>query len=350
VTLPDWKPRLDELCAELRVRTRGALTEALESNDRELSRPQGRGAGDFTYGLDLPSEAFLRGWQEARAREGPLSILTEDMGWRHLGPAPGGGVRELDSFDHGGPRIVFDPVDGTRNLMSNLRSAWTVVSFAPPGPGMPQLSELTCGMLAEIPTTHARDFRVFSSDGETTWLEEGTLTGDVRTELASVGRSREVHTDDDDRPDHGYFPFFRYDPLERLHLAEWEHRFFQRLQELESAELHSVYNDQYCSTGGQLVELMLGNYRMSVDARGLAVRRTGRDQTVAKPYDIGGGILCARAAGCELSDAEGGELDFPMDVETPVDYCGYVNAKTRARLEPHWLAAIAPGSPAPGER
>jgi len=202
-------------------------------------------------------------------------------------------------------------------------------------------------MLAEIPTTHAKDFRVFSSDGETTWLEQGTLADDVPTELASIGRPRVVRTDDDDRPDHGYFPFFRYDPLERLQIAQWENRFFQRLARFENAELHSIYNDQYCSTGGQLAELMLGNYRMTIDARGLSARRTGRDQTIAKPYDIGGGIVCARAAGCEMYDAEGNELDFPMDVDTPVDYCGYVNAKTRARLEPHWLAAIAPDEPDP---
>ena len=342
MTFSDWKPQLSELCAEIRVRTRRALADALAANDRELARPQGIGAGDYTYGLDLPSESYLREWQEARAREGALSVMTEDMGWRHLGPAPGGGFRELDTFDHGGPRIGFDPVDGTRNLMTNLRSAWTVVSFAPPGPAQPRLSDLTGGMVTEIPTTHARDFRIFFSDGETTWLEQGTLADDVADELRSVGDARVVRTDDDDRADHGYFPFFRYDPLERLYIAKWEARFFQRLAELEHAEMHSIYNDQYCSTGGQLAELMLGNYRMMVDARGLSARRTGHAQTIAKPYDIGGAIVCARAAGCEMCDAEGNELDFPMDVTTPIDFCGYVNAKTRARLEPHWLAAIEP--------
>ena len=95
MTFSDWKPQLSELCAEIRVRTRRALADALAANDRELARPQGIGAGDYTYGLDLPSESYLREWQEARAREGALSVMTEDMGWRHLGPAPGGGLSTM---------------------------------------------------------------------------------------------------------------------------------------------------------------------------------------------------------------------------------------------------------------
>jgi hypothetical protein len=266
--------------------------------------------------------------------------MTEDAGWRHLGPGPDGEVRELPGFDHGGPRIGFDPVDGTRNLMVDLRSAWTVVSFAPAGKGQPRLADLSGGMVAEIPTTRAARFRCYFSDGETTWLEEGTLGDNVAAEAGSIAAARVVRTDDDDRVDHGYFPFFRYDPLRRLEIAEWEGRFFERLQRHEKALLHTIYNDQYCSTGGQLAELMSGTYRMLVDARGLAARRSGTAQTIAKPYDIGGAILCARAAGCELTDAEGRELDFPMDVTTPIDFCAYVNAATRRRLEPHWLAVV----------
>ena len=56
---------------------------------------------------------------------------------------------------------------------------------------------------------------------------------------------------------------------------------------------------------------------------------------------MGGAILCARAAGAEVTAADGSALDFPLDAETPVDMAGYANAATRARLEPHWLAVLA---------
>lgn len=340
MSFSDWLPHITRLCDEIRLRTRDALSDAIRTGDPELSRPLKRGAGDFTYGLDLPSEDCLRAWHGARAREGPLSVMTEDSGWRHLGPGPKGEVVELPGFDHGGPRIGFDPVDGTRNLMADLRSAWTVVSFAPAGTGEPRLGELSGGMIAEIPTTRAARFRRFFSDGDTTWLEEGALGGASEEESPPIGPARVVRTDGDDRPDHGYFPFFRYDPLQRLVIAEWEARFFERLERNENAEMHTIYNDQYCSSGGQLVELMSGTYRMIVDARALAARRSGTNQIFTKPYDIGGAIVCARAAGCELTDAEGNALDFPLDVTTPVDFCGYVNAPTRLRLEPHWLAVV----------
>ena len=44
---------------------------------------------------------------------------------------------EIRPFDHGGPRVVIDPIDGTCHLMNDLRSAWTVIGLAGPGEGQP---------------------------------------------------------------------------------------------------------------------------------------------------------------------------------------------------------------------
>ena len=134
-----WLPRLTALCDELRGVTREALLAAERDGTRgRLARPAGQGLGDVTFGLDLPSEARIEAWQRELAREQPLSVLTEDAGWRHMGPDGKGSARTLSGFDHGGPRIAIDPVDGTRNLMADLRSAWSVVAFAPPGLRQPR--------------------------------------------------------------------------------------------------------------------------------------------------------------------------------------------------------------------
>src|SRR5262245_59092040 len=152
-----WQARLFRLCDELRGVTRGALLEAdARGSFDSLARPRGIGKGDVTFGLDLPSEERVEAWQRELARTEPLSVLTEDAGWRHLGPDGRGGERALPGFDHGGPRIAIDPVDGTRNLMADLRSAWTVVAFAPPGAREPRLAECTGGIVSEIPGTLAR--------------------------------------------------------------------------------------------------------------------------------------------------------------------------------------------------
>jgi len=332
-----WQPRLRELCDEIRRRTRRVLLDALAAGDaRAIDRPAGQGAGDLTFGLDLPSERSILEWARRWGARAPLSVMTEDAGWRHLGPggrpAPDGGdgrPRELPDFDHGGPRIAFDPVDGTRNLMADLRSAWTVVSFAGAGSSAPTLEELSGGMLSEIPPSRVERPRLFHAH-----RGQGSLT------LEDGERSRRLRVDDDDRVDHGYFPIFRYEPARRPAIASLEAEFFRRIAEAEGADLRSVYDDQYISNGGHLVQLVLGTYRMIVDPRALVGERAGRPTVTSKPYDVAGAILCAREAGAVVRAADGGELDFPIDTETPVHFAGWANEATRARLERHWLATL----------
>ena len=128
-----------------------------------MSRAVGHGAGDTTFGLDVPAERELDVWLEENARRGPLSLLSEDAGWRHFGPGKRGKAVELAHFDHGGPRISVDPIDGTRVLMTDLRSAWSVIGFAGPGEDVPRLSEVAVGVLSEIPDTRAASFRRLSA-------------------------------------------------------------------------------------------------------------------------------------------------------------------------------------------
>ncbi len=336
----EWEERLCELAGEIRGATRSSLIQAVERGALdELSRPRAQGAGDWTFGLDLPSEAVVDRWFRSRARERPLSVFTEDRGWRHLGPgARGGDPQSLSDFDHGGPRIAIDPVDGTRNLMADLRSAWTTIALAPPGAAIPRLAEVALGVVAEIPPTNAARFRVLCAHASACRLEERSLDQDQETLLGS----RTLRVDRDDRAHHGYFPFFRYKPDLRPAIAELEAAFFARLERFEGADLRSIYDDQYISNAGQLVLLALGTYRMVVDARALVARRLGVATVTSKPYDVAAAILCARAAGAVVTAADGSELDFPLDATTPVDMVGYANAATRRRLEPHWLAALEP--------
>jgi hypothetical protein len=339
-----WSPRLRDLCARVRVAARSALGASDRSS---LARPVRAGAGDFTYGLDEASERAVDAWLDETAREWPLSVLTEDAGWRHLGPGPRGTAApplELVGFDHGGPRIALDPVDGTRGLMHDLRSAWTVVSCAGPGRGEPRLSELELGIVSEIPDSRAARYRALEAlrDGPCL-LEERDLAH------AAPTLSRELSTDGDERCDHGFFPFFRYDPAQRPAVAAVESDFFARLAREEGADLRHVFDDQYISNAGQLVLLALGTYRMIADLRAFLAQRDGVRTTTSKPYDLAGAVLCAQRAGCVVTAADGSPLDFPLDCATPVHFAGWVNDGTARRLAPH-LAAALRSSGAPKDR
>lgn len=332
----EWEPRLRVLCERLRATVRESLSGAVAAGGLDaLGRAEAHGAGDFAFGLDVPTERLLDAWLEDTAAERPLSLLTEDSGWRHRGPAGSGGVRALDGFDHGGPRIAIDPIDGTRHLMHDLRSAWTLVSFCDPGPHAPRLADVTAGIVAELPDTRGGRFRVVSAArGEGCRIEERDVAS------GALLAERALTCDDDDRADHGYFPFFRYAPDLRAPIAALEGAFLERLAVHEGALVEHCFDDQYICSAGQLVLTMLGRYRLVVDARPTIAARLGRSTRPSKPYDLAGAVLCAREAGCVVEAPDGGPLDFELDVETPVAFAAYHNAATAARLAPHLHAVL----------
>ena len=335
--LSDWSDRLEDLCLRLRLAVSDCLANSLATGDEEsVARPVSTGAGDVTFGLDLPSEAVATEWLQECARERPLSLLTEDAGWRHMGPTKSSeGFASLENFAHGGPRIALDPIDGTRNLMADLRSAWTVVSFAPAGEAMPRLNEITLGIVSELPISRMNRFLTLRAE-----LGTGCVRTERGTEDNEVIREVRLDTGSDDRPDHGYFPFFRFERHQAPRIAAIESEFHRRLAEHESADTLTCYDDQYISNGGQLVLLTGGTYRFVSDLRAWLASESGKPATTSKPYDSAGAILCAREAGAILEAADGSELDFPIDATTPVSFVGWVNAATRERLRPHFDAAL----------
>lgn len=332
----EWSARLGELCSRIRGGTRRVLAQASAALDlSSLSAAVRQGAGDVTYAIDAVVESEIEAWLDETARRTPLSLLTEDAGWMHRGPGANG-ARTLDGFDHGGPRIALDPIDGTRNLMADLRSAWTVVSCAPPGPLEPRMSELALGVLSELPDSRAARFRVLSAGRAGPALHElHELDG------GALVRRQPLAVDASDRADHGYFPFFRYAPDQRPALARIEAAFFERLRVHEGADLRHVFDDQYISNAGQLAQLSLGVYRMIADIRGWLARRDATRVITSKPYDVAGAIFVARRAGCILTGPLDAALDFPLDVSTPVDFIGFANAATHARLAPHLNVALS---------
>ncbi|MBZ0171467.1 MAG: hypothetical protein K8E66_03730, partial [Phycisphaerales bacterium] len=112
----------------------------------------------------------------------------------------------------------------------------------------------------------------------------------------------------------------------------------QTLGEVRAGEA-LVFDDQYLTTGGQLVELISGRDRFCCDLRPLLfeiVRRGGgpvAEGLTCHPYDMAG-LLVAQRAGVIVTDGFGRELDAPFSVDHGVHWCGYANGSLRAAIEP----------------
>ncbi len=331
-----WLPHLEDLAERLRRCARRIMSDAIDGSDLgSVSRPVSEGAGDTTFGIDAAAEAELGDWFEQRARLEPLSVLTEDAGWRHQGPDGAGGTRDLPGFDHGGPRICVDPVDGTRHLMLDHRAAWAVIALAGPGEDMPHQRDALAACIQELPDSRARVARRLSAR-----RGMGTELAEMDVSSGEILRSHPLHADEDNRLDHGYLPFFAFHPDLREEVARLAFAFFARIEEEEGAELAHCYDDQYICNAGQMALTALGTYRMIVDPRQFIADRLGLHSQTTKPYDVAGAILCVEEAGASITSLAGTELDFPWDVETPLSFAAFANRATRDRALPHLLAAL----------
>lgn len=327
-----WPERLLALAHRLRA-------VAIQEKDQHADRlhPIAQGAGDVSFGPDVATEEILSTWFEEQARREPLSLLTEEAGWRHAGPSPGGatpGWRTLPDFDHGGVRITIDPIDGTRPWLHGLRSAWSILALAPPGPEQPQLADVVWGCAAEIPLPEAGWARCLTAArGAGCWRADVPLLGQ-----APRAKQR-TQTRDPDRVGPGFYPFFAFHPSLRPRMAQGALHFFERLRDHEGLPLDQAYEDPYIASGGQFALLAMGHYPMLADLRPRVGAPDGSMTQCAKAYDVAGAIVCAIEAGAVVLDPDGQSLDGPLDATTPVGWVAYAGTRSQKRLHPHYLAS-----------
>ncbi len=86
---------------------------------------------DTIYALDRISEDYLVDWFAREiAPERPLLLVAEGLPDSGDGPGMLALPRGI-SADEAEVRILMDPIDGTRGLMFQKRSAWILTGVAP---------------------------------------------------------------------------------------------------------------------------------------------------------------------------------------------------------------------------
>jgi len=278
---------------------------------------RGEGVGDLVYEIDAAAERSVERLARDLGRIAPTRLLCEGIGE----VVTGRGEPRL--------RVLVDPVDGTRNRMADLRSAFALTGIAVERGGEPlTTSDIEIAVQTEIPPsdrTHA--IQLVASRGEgcrRAALPLSRLGAPSRGVPLRAPRRVDVRS--------GYYSFLRYLPHERAAIAEIEVAFFERARRI-GVDPRRVYDDQWLCAAGQLALVASGRMRMFADLRAHLAARAGAKTIASHPYDVCTALV-ATEAGAVVLGGDFETLAAPLDLTTDVSVIAFPNEAARRALEP----------------
>lgn len=289
--------------------------------------------GDTIYAIDRVSENLLIELFETEiAQTAPLVLIGEGLsGGRVVLPR---NASEADALW----RIIVDPIDGTRELMYQKRSAWILTGVAPNRGEETGLQDIALAVQTEIPTNkQTLSDSVWAFRGAGAHAERyDRLSGERKLLRLKPSTATSIR--------HGFASVSRFFPGAREELAAIDEEIVRAaLGDVERGKAH-CFEDQYLSSGGQLYELMSGRDRFIADLRPLMeplLKRRGLALGICcHPYDLCTELI-ARETGVIVTDACGGRLRAPLDVETNISWAGYANSRIQQEIEPLLQRALA---------
>ncbi|MFW6060612.1 MAG: inositol monophosphatase [Phycisphaeraceae bacterium] len=337
VTSPEsWARRLLALGEAVR-----AAVTAARGSGAELALPVAQEGGDTIFAVDRHVEPVIERavaqWPDTCK---PVLVVAEGFG------RDGRRLFEAKKQAARGYRVMIDPIDGTRNVMYDKRSAWFIAMVAEDRGEATRLDDALAAVMVELPTSKAGWFDVFGAtcDGAA-WGRRAAVEGGAAHAPLPLQPSRAATLE------HGFAQVANFFPGTKVLAAELMERIVEASVGPVTPGAAAVFDDQYITTAGQMVELMMGRDRFCCDLRPLfydAQMRVGAKKQAAggaqrglvcHPYDVAGALV-ARRAGVILTDGFGRALDAPLDVHSAVHWCGYANERLRECIEPviqQWL-------------
>lgn len=288
--------------------------------------------GDTIYAIDHVTEDLLIDFFASEiASTTPIVLIAEGLPSGKLTLPRGASEAEAVW------RIIVDPIDGTRGLMYQKRSAWILTGVAPNRGPDTNLSDIELAVQTEIPLVkqHLSDC-LWAVRGEGAQAERFNRLTDQMTGLTFQPSSARTIA-------HGYAEIARFFPGAREELAAIDEEIvFGALGPAAAGKAH-CFEDQYASSAGQLYELISGHDRFIADLRPLMestlAKRGAALGICSHPYDLCTELI-AREAGVIVTDVRGEPLRAPLNVEAEVAWAGYANGHIRAQIEPLLLAAL----------
>lgn len=317
----------------LHEKIRFHVVEACERRSVEqLSSIVADGEGDTIFAVDRISEELLIEFVEREiAAKTPVVLIAEGLeNGKIVLPC---GANESDAVW----RIIVDPIDGTRGLMYQKRSAWILTGVAPNCGEGTSLTDIEFAIQTEIPLVkqHLSD-TLWAFKGEGVQAERyDRIKGESRELNLTPSRAATI--------EQGFAMISRFFPGARDVLAEIDEEIVTAALGKPKHGKAQCFEDQYISTGGQLYELMAGHDRFVADIRPLmqkTMTERGLDLSICcHPYDLCTELI-ARELGVIITNENGDTLTAPLSVDHDVAWLGYANASIREQIEPRVQNAL----------
>jgi hypothetical protein len=327
---PTWllEP-LKRLHADVRATVVAACERSAVSSLSAIAKEE---EGDTIYAVDKVSEEVLIEFIDREiASQVPVVLIAEGLPTGKMTLPHGRDESEAKW------RIIVDPIDGTRGIMYQKRSAWMLTGVAPNRGPQTSLKDIELAIQTELPLVkqHLSDV-AWSLRGTGVKAERfNRLTNEATAIVLEPSRSKTIA--------HGYSGVARFFPGARDELAAIDEEIvIGALGPVQEGKAH-CFEDQYASSGGQLYELMCGHDRFIADLRPLMNKLLAQRGLAlgicSHPYDVCTELI-AREAGVIVTDVYGAPLDAELSVEPNVGWVGYANSDIKAQMEPLLRAAL----------
>jgi fructose-1,6-bisphosphatase/inositol monophosphatase family enzyme len=313
---------------------RDELITACENTAIEkLSKIDHDASEDTIYAIDRISEKRLIEYFENHISTiTPVVLIAEGIGDSGQVILPVGTPEKEAPF-----RIIVDPIDGTRGLMYQKRSAWILSGIAPNKGNNTNLQDIEFAIQTEIPL-----IKQHLSDIIWAYRSKG-VTAERYNRLSGESQSITIHPSTAATIAHGFAMISRFFPGARDVLAQIDEEIvYSILGEVQPGKAH-CFEDQYLSSGGQLYELMGGHDRFVADLRPLLekilIKRGLSLGLCCHPYDLCTELI-AREAGVIITDENGYSVCSKLNVSENVSWVGYANENIRKQVEPQLQKAL----------
>ena len=290
-------------------------------------------AADTIYRIDAHVEPIIEKYCREWGESTPLILIAEgiedEKGVEGAKVFPQG-TRPQDAVI----RLIIDPIDGTRGIMYDKRSAWSLAGVAPNKGPNTRLRDIEVAVMTELPTSKA-------GFADVLWATRGKGAEGVRESLGasrsgstetsvplrmSPSKAKDIH--------HGFAMIADFFPGTKVLAGEMMEYLVQHLVGKADVTRATVFEDQYISTGGQFYEMIVGHDRFNADLRPIFYRLQNQPEGLCcHPYDCAT-LLIAEEAGVLITDALGNPLDGPLDCTTGLSWAAFANDDLRMAIEP----------------